>query len=236
MKRLLLALIATLALCGIAILCWTQLTNKEEKPKYVAIFFDDGPTGHNSQLLLSIVREKNLRISLAYVVKNLEQRPEVGRAFIEAGCEILNHSYSHKHPGSLDDEALEREIVHSQRRIKELLGHASPWFRPPYMEYDPRMQTLLKAEGMMVFTPPRIVYSEDWRDENSSADILKAATSNVQDGDVILLHEWRTDSIEQLPSIIDSLRAQGFEFLTCSEMNAYTKSKNMRTDSQAASY
>jgi peptidoglycan/xylan/chitin deacetylase (PgdA/CDA1 family) len=53
-----------------------------------------------------------------------------------------------------------------------------------------------------------------------AAEILRRATTDVRDGTVILFHEWRTETREQLPAILAELRRQHCVFLTFSELDA----------------
>ena len=41
---------------------------------------------------------------------------------------------------------------------------------------------------------------------------------NVRDGDVVLLHDMTDSSVEAALAIIDKLKAQGFRFVTVSEL------------------
>ena len=51
--------------------------------------------------------------------------------------------------------------------------------------------------------------------------LLVAATTGVTDGCVILFHEWRAETAEQLPAILAELKRQGCVFLTFSQLVAY---------------
>ena len=47
-----------------------------------------------------------------------------------------------------------------------------------------------------------------------SADAFHDSVVGVRDGSVILFHEWRTETREQLPVILAELRRQEFGFVT----------------------
>ena len=63
------------------------------------------------------------------------------------------------------------------------------------------------------------VDSLDWflKDKDKITDRI---LSKVEDGDVVLLHDIHLETIEALDQILSNLKAQGYEFITVSEMFA----------------
>ena len=62
--------------------------------------------------------------------------------------------------------------------------------------------------------------SRDWELPGADA-IVKNCTSNVGNGDIILMHDGggdRSQDIEALPRIIDELHKQGYRLVTLSEL------------------
>ncbi|MBN1403175.1 MAG: polysaccharide deacetylase family protein [Opitutales bacterium] len=216
------AIIVAVALLGATA---AIMYSKKPEPMRVAIIFDDGPTDYNSSKLLKVVKEKGVRITLGSVGSNVEKHPDVARAFLDAGCEMANHTWSHRHPAELSDEELEREIVFSTAKVGELTGVTPRIFWPPFIELDPRMDALFAKAGLTLMDYSRMVSTDDWREEVSADEIYRRATGDIKDGTIILMHEWRGDSIEKLPLIIDELRTRGFEFVTFGEMSDYYRSQ-----------
>ena len=58
---------------------------------------------------------------------------------------------------------------------------------------------------------------KDWANHDAAA-VTAAVTQAVQDGDVILLHDMCDCSVTAALQIIDTLRNQGFRFVTVSEL------------------
>ena len=60
---------------------------------------------------------------------------------------------------------------------------------------------------------------KDWAIQDAAA-IEQAVVKNVTDGDVILLHDMSDSSVTAALRIIDQLSAQGYQFVTASELAA----------------
>jgi len=68
-----------------------------------------------------------------------------------------------------------------------------------------------------------ILWSLDAHDavEKDPARIVAAVVRRAKPGDVILLHDINPHTAEALPTIIDKLHEQGYEFLTISEIMSF---------------
>jgi peptidoglycan/xylan/chitin deacetylase (PgdA/CDA1 family) len=58
---------------------------------------------------------------------------------------------------------------------------------------------------------------KDWRDRNSQL-IVDRVLSYVKDGSVILLHDPYNTSVDAAFEIIDTLQAEGYKFVTVSDL------------------
>ena len=59
--------------------------------------------------------------------------------------------------------------------------------------------------------------TSDWK-YKSIDRIVKNATLNVKDSDIILMHDTHQRTVNALKKIIPILKEQGFEFVTISEL------------------
>ena len=113
----------------------------------------------------------------------------------------------------LDDAQNKSEILNNHNLIKELLGVEMNLFAPPSGAYS--SITLDVAESLGYKT---IMWSKDtidWRDHDASL-ILKRATTNLNNGDLILMHPTEA-TVQALSDIIASIKSQGFEIITVSK-------------------
>jgi peptidoglycan/xylan/chitin deacetylase (PgdA/CDA1 family) len=193
----------------------------EDAKLHVALVFDDGPVPEQAEKLLSLFAEEKVRVTFAYVGKNAESHAATAKKALAAGHEMINHSYAHLHPKDLDDAALEHEIVGGQNALLAAVGTAPRWYWMPFAERDERMLPLLEKAQIAAYVPRNLVSSDDWRPEVDGDGIRQRATTGITDGTVILFHEWRKETLEQLPAILAELKRQNCVFLTFSELGGY---------------
>lgn len=190
----------------------------------VALVFDDGPDVKQNALLLQTLANLKVKATFAYVGRNVEAHPELARAAAAAGHEFCNHSFTHPHLRELEDGKVTDELARTSAAIAQAIGRQPSFFWAPFLETDERVARLtLGATGLKHFPLPRahLVSSDDWNvAQTDAAAIYRNATTGVGDLTVILFHEWRAETADQLPAIVQELRRQGCEFMTFTELEA----------------
>jgi len=184
--------------------------------KRVALVFDDGPKPENAEPLLAVLAKEKIHVTFSLVGDRVNENPATAKAIAVAGHEIANHSQTHAHPRDLDDAALDREVAAAQKKITAAAGVAPQWYWPPFIEIDDRVRAAVAHAHLSIYTPRRLVASMDYDAKVPAAEIRRLATTGITDGTVILFHEWRAETREQLPAILAELRRQNCVFLTFS--------------------
>ena len=190
--------------------------------KRIALIFDDGPSAEQRTDLLAVLEALEVRVTFACVGEHLAARPDLAKAAIGKGHEQVNHSYSHAHCNQLGRTELEAELSRTSELLERASGQPPAWFWPPYLECDDSCNATVEALGMKTFTRLgfRIVSSNDWNVELDGETIFKNATTDIADRCIVVFHEWRAETLQQLPSIVAALRSQGGRFPTFSELAA----------------
>jgi peptidoglycan/xylan/chitin deacetylase (PgdA/CDA1 family) len=190
----------------------------------VALIFDDGPDLKQNARLLQTLADLKVKATFAYMGKNVEAHPELARAAAAAGHDFCNHSFTHPHLRELDDAQVKDELARTSAAIDRAVGRQPSFFWAPFLETDDRVGRLtLEATGLKHFPLARahLVSSDDWNvAQTDAAAIRRNATTGVRDLTVILFHEWRAETTDQLPGIVQELRRQGCEFMTFTELAA----------------
>ncbi len=188
--------------------------------KAVALTFDDGPTIEATDRILAELNDLNVRATFFLTGAELERNPSEGKKIASAGHEIGNHSYSHQRMSFVTPSFVEREIEETDRQIRATGYTGAIHFRPPY--------------GRKLFVLPYYLSKTNrktitWDIEpdsypkvaESSNEIARYVTENVQPGSVILLHvmyESRQTSLEAVRKIVGNLQREGYRFMTVSEL------------------
>jgi peptidoglycan/xylan/chitin deacetylase (PgdA/CDA1 family) len=188
---------------------------------HVALVFDDGPFPDHAPKLLEAFKLEGIHVTFSLVANQTQTNTETARAIVAAGHEVANHSYAHRHPKDLTDAELEQEIGKAQKIIVKESGFTPRWYWPPFVEIDDRVRDTAKKVGIEVYPLRNLVVSSDYDRAVNADEIKRRATTKVTDGSVILFHEWRDETLAQLPAILAELRLQGCVFQTFSELAAY---------------
>lgn len=188
--------------------------------KRVALVFDDGPVPEQCLKFLELFRSEGIHATFSHEGRFVAARPDLARTVAEAGHEIINHSYTHPHLKDLDAAAIAREVTETQAAIKEATGQEPRWFWAPFLEWNDHMAAAIAPTGVKHFplSQVRLVSSDDWNQATDATGILEKATTGIEDRTIILCHEWRAETLAQLPAILAELRRQGCTFVTFSEL------------------
>lgn len=183
----------------------------------VALIFDDGPDPERTETILAILSERGVRVTFGQVARNARENPTLIERVTEGGHEIINHSLSHQRPDGLDDAGLREEVAGAQM-VFEQLGVRPAWYWPPFLDKDERLGPITQDVGIRIYDPRHLVDTRDYVRELSGDEIVRRATTGVRDGSVILFHEWRDDTVDNLPLILDTLTEHGCVFMTFSQL------------------
>ncbi|CAL9360735.1 polysaccharide deacetylase family protein [Streptomyces sp. enrichment culture] len=172
---------------------------------YVGLTFDDGPSAGSTMNLLNALKQNGLRATMFNTGQNAAANPLLVKAQVDAGMWVANHSYTHPHMTQLSQSQMESEISRTQQAIANGGGGTPKLFRPPYGETN---STLRSAEAKYGLT--EVIWdvdSQDWN--NASTDAIVQAASRLNDGQVILMHDWPANTIAAIPRIAQNLASRG---------------------------
>ncbi|MGI6440638.1 MAG: polysaccharide deacetylase family protein [Peptoniphilaceae bacterium] len=178
----------------------------------VALTYDDGPTAENTQRILAALDRVGGHATFFVLGNRVESYPEVMRAIVEQGSEIGNHSYSHPDLTRLGTEELNAQFALTDQAIESVTGLRPALVRPPYGAYDTDVQT---AAGR-----PLIRWSVDtldWKTRDAAATI-DAVLDQVEDGDIILMHDLHESTATASETLIPALHERGYRLVTVSEL------------------
>ena len=185
----------------------------ESAPKYVALTFDDGPSGRYTSRLLEGLAQRNVKATFFLCGYRLKEYPKLAARIQSEGHEIGLHGYSHSSMKKMDNEQLEREIADTFALLPP--GCRPVFLRPPGGAYSPAVENATRQAGLAILN--WTVDPRDWASHDAPT-IAAAVTAAVTDGDVILMHDMSDSSVDAALDIIDTLKKQGFRFVTAKEL------------------
>lgn len=191
-----------------------QRPAKEVVPgsKLIALTFDDGPSGATTPRLLDILAQKQVKATF-FVLGSMAQRaPDLVQREEAEGHEIGSHTPWHDNLANLGAAEIQRQVATMQQILGGILGHGPAFTRPPYGAVNQAVKDNLGQPLILWSVDP-----EDWKYRNA-ATVRRNVVGAAFDGAIVLLHDIHASTVEAVAGIIDDLRAQGYEFLTVSEL------------------
>ena len=206
----------------LALLILAAPVRAAEDEKWVALTFDDGPSGALTERLLDGLAARDVKATFFVCGYRVAEYPaaiwlatESGNKRITEGHEIGLHSEKHDYMQKMDYEAVLDDLTRCRAEVAECCGTQARLFRPPGGLYS---ETVLRASSKLDLS--LILWSvdpEDW-DAKKAASVLPTIRKEVFPGSVILMHDLHESSVDAALTAIDELRAQGYRFCTVSEL------------------
>jgi chitooligosaccharide deacetylase len=177
----------------------------------VALTFDDGPVPGTTDLVLDCLADLDVTATFFCVGRNAERHPALLNRILAEGHSVGSHSLTHAPRGTQSPRELLLDYREGRRAVEDAAGRPVTLFRPPYGRVSPR--TLRSIRSCDTWT-----WSVDPGDWQEGADLagLVAALRSVDEGDVVLLHDWlepqvphsrdRSPTIGAVKELVTSLR------------------------------
>ena len=207
----------------IFLLCLCLLPGRAEAvsdTKYVALTFDDGPSGRFTRALLEGLWERDAHATFFLCGYRIEQYPDLVGQILEEGHEIGHHGFGHSSMNGMSRRQICAEITNTEALLPDEV--AIKFLRPPGGFVTDAVEEVAEARLLAVLSWS--VDPKDWAVKDAAA-IERMVLKNVKDGDIILLHDMSDSSVQAALDIVDALQKQGYEFLTVSEL---ARKRNVR--------
>ena len=225
-------------------------------PGKLALTFDDGPDGRWTPEVLKILEQEHVPATFFVIGEKAIGHPALLRQMVKDGDDIGNHSYTHPDMSKIPEWQIRFELNSTQRVVEAYTGRSMRLLRAPYFgDAEPttadELVPALVAQRLGYTNVGLHVDSEDWQRpgvakiiQNTLDGVQRGADSEASpkchdqpddecySGQIILLHDSggiRTETIAALPTIIRTLKAQGYQFVTVGDLVGLPPEKVMPT-------
>ena len=120
----------------------------ERDDKTISISFDAAWGNEDTQTLIDILEQYQVKATFFVVGDWAERYPESVKALAEAGHEVMSHSSHHAHFSQLSSEEIKNDLTACNEKIGALTGVSPTLFRCPYGEYDDHVIQAVTDSGM----------------------------------------------------------------------------------------
>ena len=208
--------------------------------KRIALTFDDGPDPEWTPQVLDILRAEHVPATFFVIGSNAEANPGLITRILADGNELGSHTYTHPNLSDIPPEAVSLELNATQRLLEALTGRSVRLFRPPYLgDAEPtdadEIEPVEVAQDMGYVAVGEHVDPVDWelpgvgKIVTRTMDQVHGAKSDSP-RNIILFHDAggdRSQTVAALPVIIEKLKAEGYRFVTVSDLAGMTRDQAM---------
>lgn len=187
----------------------------DTQDKVCSISFDAAWGNEQTDTLLDILDEHEVKTTFFLVGDWVDNYPESVKEISSRGHDIGNHSNTHAHMTQLSMTEQSAEIENCSAKIEAITNKEVTLFRPPYGEYDNSVVEVCNNENM--YCVQWNIDSLDWKDPTPQ-DMVERIENNLCPGSIILLHNGATNTPEALPLIIEAIKAQGYTIVPISQL------------------
>lgn len=190
-----------------------------ESEKKVAITFDAGYENGCTAPILDTLKEKGVQGTFFLDGNYLKQNGELVQRMAAEGHIVGNHTLNHADMTALTDLATYRQQIDGWNEI--LTGYGltpSGYFRFPCGKFSERALEYNQQLGLTSVFWSFAYY--DWVEEDQPAPdaALEKIMSRMHNGCVLLLHSTSKTNAQILGTLIDRLRAEGYEIVPLDQM------------------
>lgn len=132
----------------------------------------------------------------------------------DSGSEIGNHTFNHKNLEKISPEEVTSQIEMTNDAVEAVTGFRPKLVRVPYGAFKGQVPGLV-SYPMIQWN----IDTQDWSSKDKDA-IAASVLSQARDGSIILMHDLYSATAEAFETVIPLLAAQGYQFVTVSEMYA----------------
>lgn len=190
----------------------TKVKGNQPGERTVALTFDDGPHEKWTPALLDGLKERGVKATFFLMGENIAGKEEIVRRMAEEGHLIGNHSYRHVQLTKAGTEEVCQAIEQTGEIIEGLIGEKPQYVRPPYGDWNEELECRTDLTTVLWD-----VDSLDWKSRNRDRVVQKVCRE-VEDGDIVLMHDIFQSSEEAALDIVDRLSAEGWRFVTVDEL------------------
>lgn len=180
-----------------------------ENSPYVGLLINVAWGGEELIQMLDILDEHNVVASIFFEGKYAAKNPDLVLDVVSRGHLVGNHSYSHPADWlTLSYDGFKEEIVLTNDILAGIIGEEITFFAPPGGAFVD--STIRAAYDQGMYTILWSADSIDWRGEPAHV-LTDRVMRRISPGGLILTHP-KPETVIALPTIIERVRARGFEF------------------------
>lgn len=186
-----------------------------DNKKRVALTFDDGPHPTVTTQILEHLDQYDAKATFFMLGNRIQYYPDIAVDVVARGHEVGNHTWSHPLLTKESLETVMHEFNITEQMIIDTLGIQSNIFRPPYGASNDTIDKTIPRPSVNW-----TIDTLDWKHRNANQPI-SVIKQNMHNNAIILMHDIHQSTADGLPAVLEFLHAEGYQFVTVSELLSY---------------
>jgi peptidoglycan/xylan/chitin deacetylase (PgdA/CDA1 family) len=160
-----------------------------------------------------------------FMVGNLmASNPDIVKNVYDNKMEIGSHSWAHKNLKKQKLDVITSEMMQTDNVYKNITGDKIKLMRPPYGAINGTVKDAFNYSYILWN-----VDTNDWKYKDAD-HLYDFVLNNVEDGDIVLMHDLQYTTKVGLEKLLPELYARGYRVVTVSEL-ANIKGKTLQAKS-----
>jgi peptidoglycan/xylan/chitin deacetylase (PgdA/CDA1 family) len=187
------------------------ICNAKTNEKIISLTFDDGPNDALTPKLLDQLKLLGIPATFFCIGRKIIGNEAILKRMHTEGHLIGTHSYSHSNWFDFyTPSKMLNELELSNKVVFDATGRKPMLFRPPYGVINPMLNKALRKSGLTVIGFSNRAWDTTSRNKEI---ILSRIMKNIKSGDIILLHDTISESIDILPILDKRIKEAGYQII-----------------------
>ena len=188
--------------------------------KTIALSFDDAPSTHTARIL-DLLQEHNFKATFFIIGSQTARYPQLLRRIVEEGHELGNHAWNDEPSFQLPLSELERQIG-GVEAILPVNRNGAKYFRPGSGFFNQGMVELMGRLGYRMVLGS--IYPHDPQIHHPRMN-AKHVLSMLKPGGIVIMHDRRDYSAEQVELVLKGLREKGWQGMSVGGLLEFASGK-----------
>jgi peptidoglycan/xylan/chitin deacetylase (PgdA/CDA1 family) len=179
-----------------------SINGARDPTRLVGITFDDGPDPIVTPRLLDLLAKRKCKATFFVLTEKAMAQADIVQRMVSDGHEVALHFDRHDRLTEMPVQVARSRLIAARKSLEELVGPIR-FFRPPFGGQSLATYFMARSLGLEIVSWGP--YAEDWV-EQSPAEAAARALSNMQGGDILLLHDGLEMPPGDVPPTFDRVR------------------------------
>jgi peptidoglycan/xylan/chitin deacetylase (PgdA/CDA1 family) len=213
---------------------WSVDASPTGVSKRLALTFDDGPTTQFTARVLNILAAAKVPATFFMIGACIDKHRDLAERVHGEGHLLANHTYDHYTAAIQSPDDVMKTVERGADAVARITGERPRWFRPVRGQVTGALMQAVASAGhdLAMWSVSRGAEADD----DDAVAVREHYIESIEDGAIVIFHDGigrssfdftgpdgqlmtqRTAEISALPAVIDRYLADGYEFLSLTDL------------------